>query len=104
MIRRWLQRRPELQEADFAPYLRGMRSYRTQAGKFIWASDGQHEFYDLEQDPEEEDNLYGRDDRAGQLADQLQKWHSTLSPHVADSHQPGFDKDTWEKLKALGYA
>jgi arylsulfatase A-like enzyme len=104
MIRRWLKRRPEMQERDFALFLRDMRCYRTATAKYVWTSDGQHEFYDLEQDPGEANNLDGRDGRARLLADQLQKWHSTLSPHVPDRNQPGFDKDTWEKLKALGYA
>lgn len=104
MVLRWLQRMPALKEGDFSQYFRDLRCYRTLEAKYIWSSDGQHEFYDLLQDPGEGHNLYGSDQRSTLLASQFQKWHSTLSPHVADQHQPGFDKDTWEKLKALGYA
>jgi arylsulfatase A-like enzyme len=104
MVMRWLQKRPELQESDFAQYFRDLRSYRTADAKLIWTPDGQHEFYDLAKDPEESNNLYHKDPRAVEFVRQLQIWYASLKPHLEDKTQPGFDKDTWEKLKALGYA
>ena len=106
MIRRWLKRRNDLAIDDFAHFLRDLRAYRTRTEKFIWASDGRHEFYDLGQDPGESTNLGapGSDPRAGRCEKALQSWIGTFDPHVADRSHSGFDKDTWEKMKALGYA
>jgi arylsulfatase A-like enzyme len=104
MTTRWLQKRPELAAADFSQYIRDLRCYRTEVAKLIWSGDGQHEFYDLMQDPQETRNRYGADPRSHEYVRQLQKWFSGLQPHQANASQPGFDKDTWEKLKALGYA
>ncbi len=104
MTTRWLQKRPELSAADFSQYIRDLRCYRTRDAKLIWTGDGQHEFYDLIQDPLESRNLYPTDPRSHEFVRRLQNWLSNLQPHQANTAQPGFDKDTWEKLKALGYA
>jgi arylsulfatase A-like enzyme len=104
MVQRWLQKKSNLRESDFAQYLRDLRCYRNQEAKIIWASDGQHEFYDLAQDPAEQHNLWGQDPRADSFVNQLHNWHSQLKPHESNKGQAGVDKATWEKLKVLGYA
>ena len=104
MVARWLQKQPTLRESDFSQYLRDLYCCRTLTQKLIWTSDGRHEFYDLTKDSGESCNLYGQDSRADKFVQQLHKWRSQLKPHVANATQPGFDKGTWEKLKALGYA
>jgi len=104
MVKRWLEKGAGLTEEDFNQYLRDLYCYRTRDAKLIWTSDSQHEFYDLHQDPDEKQNLFGHDPRGNEFVRQLQKWRSRLQPHQANQAQPGFDKQTWEKLKALGYA
>ncbi|NLP11510.1 sulfatase [bacterium] len=104
MVKRWLEKGAGLQEEDFSQYLRDLCCYRTSDAKLIWTSDAQHEFYDLQQDPYEKKNLFGRDPRGNDFVRRLQKWRSRLQPHQANQAQPGFDKQTWEKLKTLGYA
>jgi len=105
MVRRWLNRHNDLSINDFQQYLRDLRAYRTLKHKLIWASDGWHEFYDLTNDPDELENIYDSGDvRVKEYLAALKQWSESLTPHVADSTQPGFDKDTWEKMKALGYA
>ena len=46
---------------DPAPWSRSLRSLRVGSEKLIWASDGRHEFYDLDRDPGEESDLSARD-------------------------------------------
>ena len=106
MIDRWLQRNKDLEKRDFTQYLRDLTAYRTATDKFIRASDGRHEFYDLQTDAQESKNLVGSSDpRITQRQKELQEWAGSFTPHrVAEGTQPGFDKATWEKMKALGYA
>ncbi len=105
MIARWLSRRKDLSEQEFAGYLKDSRSYRTRTEKLIWASDGWHEYYDLSTDPNELNNCYSPSlPKVKECETALQRWIVSFRPHVADTTQPGFDKDTWEKMKALGYA
>ena len=105
MIDRWLKRRTDLDKEEFTQYIRDIKSYRTLSEKYIWGSDGWNELYDLAADPLEKENLIDRRSEQAQfLSQKLSEWNETLRPHVADPTHPGFDKDTWEKLKALGYA
>ena len=106
MIDRWLQRNKDLEKRDFTQYLRDLTAYRTATDKLIRASDGRHEFYDLQTDAQESKNLVGSSEpRITQRQKELQEWAGSFTPHrVAEGTQPGFDKATWEKMKALGYA
>lgn len=106
MIDRWLQRHDDIRKQDFAHYLRDMRSFRTANGKLISTSDGVHEFYDMKNDPAESCTLYGSGDRrVDEYGHELKKWLDSFAPHIrSHTTQPGFDKATWEKMKALGYA
>ncbi|MDZ7371767.1 MAG: sulfatase [candidate division KSB1 bacterium] len=106
IICRWLTRNPKLSMDDFSFYCRSLDALRTSEEKLIAASDGRHEFYDLCGDPAEERNLYGTaDSRIAQRQAELREWIAALRPHIAsEGSQPEFDKATWEKLRALGYA
>lgn len=76
--------------------------------KYIWASDGMHELYNLNQDPRELNNLIERmPERAREMEEALEK---ELGPWVPSSENayPGdttheIDAGTKEALKALGY-
>ncbi|HZQ07699.1 MAG TPA: sulfatase [Anaerolineae bacterium] len=60
---------------DVSRYDRYLRMIRTEAHKFIWASDGQHELYDLQADPHETRNLIQREPPlALRLAQELKDW------------------------------
>jgi arylsulfatase A-like enzyme len=105
MVDRWLNRCKHLAKEDFAQYFRDLKSYRTLTEKLIRSSDGINEYYDLVRDPAEKQNIYDSDkEDVRQCEKALASWHGSLKPHVADGKQPGFDKATWEKMKALGYA
>ena len=105
MIRRWLKRRDDLSLEDFSRYMRDLKAFRTPSEKLIRASDDFHEFYDLQADPDERKNIYdSTNPRVRQCEAALKQLAESFTPHVADSTQPGFDKETWEKMKALGYA
>jgi arylsulfatase A-like enzyme len=105
MIDRWLKRRTDLSREQFCHYLRDIVCYRTPEEKYIRASDGHCEFYDLVKDPAERDNIYDAGHpRITACEKELEKWRARFKPHEAAADQPGFDKDTWEKMKALGYA
>lgn len=106
VIRRWLLRNKELKESDYAHYFRDLTALRTMTDKLILSSDGRHEFYDLQTDPGETANLYRADEvRIAQRRSELASWRGALRPHVvSETTHPEFDKATWEKMRALGYA
>ncbi|MBN1540761.1 sulfatase [candidate division KSB1 bacterium] len=103
MIERWLQRRTDLSREDLAPFNRRLTAWQTEERKFILSSDGRHEFYDLHQDPCEQNNLY-RQTVHGEEQEAIKKWIARLPVCERQSQHEGFDKATWEKLKKLGYA
>jgi len=88
--------------------------YRTKKYKLYYRKKIQAEFYDLEKDPQEKNNLFDRDNIIANfmLAD-LKRWiarqkkikdlifESEISEEESDNRQ--IDKKTLENLKALGY-
>ena len=91
---------------DPTPWTRGLRAYYHEPHKFIEASDGTHELYDLQQDPGELNNLYERrPELAQRLATELKAYAASLqSPPVRDSgvSEP-VDHSTRGMLESLGY-
>jgi hypothetical protein len=71
--------------------------------KLITSTEGPPELYDLAADPGETHNLYRVDDpHAKILADRLSAWVAS-APRQFEA--PGkLDKNSFEKLKSLGYA
>jgi arylsulfatase A-like enzyme len=106
MIDRWLERNDDLKKADFSHYCRDLFAYRKLDGKLIKTSDNRPEFYDMKKDRHESRNLYNQQDiRIENFDKELAEWTGSFTPHVVSNDtQPGFDKTTWEKMKALGYA
>lgn len=105
MVDRWLVRRTDLRKEEFSQYLRDLRSYQTQTEKLVWASDGNCEYYNLENDPSESNNCYDRNNsRVQETENKMKHWFDTFKPHVAAGTHTGFDKTTWEKMRELGYA
>ena len=72
--------------------------------KFLWNSKGKHALYDLARDPEERQNLAGRETaRAQRMAGLLDKYLASLPRSGAAGPVRELDAATREALKALGY-
>ena len=90
---------------NWRKYVHEIVALRTRDYKFIWSSEGRHELYDLNRDPEEKRNLITIDKaRASELRIKTEAWMSSFSReepiHVADEELEGPVK---ERLRALGY-
>jgi len=78
--------------------------------KYIWCDDRPGEFYDLETDPYEQENLMGRLDDNGKLAlntlqQAMNEWQSNLEmfpPETVDD-APQQDEEVLRRLRGLGY-
>jgi arylsulfatase A-like enzyme len=89
---------------DGARYDRALRCARTSRFKYIWASDGRDELYDLARDPQEECNLIAAEsERAGELRTALDRWLASFA-HASRAEQQGeIDDEIRKKLEDLGY-
>lgn len=83
-------------------FARQLRALRTDRHKYIWASDGRHELYDLNDDPGETQNLINDDpETAAQLATRLEQW---LDKFAAEAYEEtAVDEEIIRRLEALGY-
>ena len=101
-INEFAERYPDF---DFSPFDRELRAYRTRRYKYIWASDGRDELYDLVQDPGETDNLiHKRPDVAADLRQRLLAWmeaHPIEASTVTEV--PEYDEAVLARLRDLGY-
>jgi len=104
--------RPELllkiagrQGHDASRYDRSLRTILRGGWKYVWASDGGDELYDLEQDPDEEENLAEmRPETAALLKRELDQWVARMGAEAKQGVQ-GIKEDPVlkEHLKSLGY-
>ena len=79
-----------------------MRSVVSWPNKFIWSSKGSPESYDLQQDPNENHNLFGSlNPIARALSDQLRAWIKTMPPQ--EKQHLNLSPDEIKRFKALGY-
>ena len=71
-----------------------MRSVVSWPNKFIWSSKGSPESYDLQQDPNENHNLFGSlNPIARALSDQLRAWIKTMPPQEKQHLNLSPDRD-----------
>lgn len=88
---------------------RHLRAVILGGDKLIWASDGDHEFYRLSEDPEETDNRIGSPEVAPNVSALTAVMESLIARYRGDyagDRAPGgpeLDEETREALKALGY-
>lgn len=92
-------------EFDLAPFERTLRALYEGDWKYVWASDGKHELYDLARDPREQDDLASNN--VAQLRE-LGTHLDTLMSEVAAGSRPKLGVPTpslaqREMLKSLGY-
>jgi len=96
------------------PYLRRLRSIRSDGWKLIWGSDGRHELYHVDVDPGETQNLAAAEpERVAQLTARLETRLTELGGRpfrLADEPPPagaegfaGVDDATRRALESLGY-
>lgn len=79
-------------------------SLRADGAKFIWNREtSEKEFYDLEADPKEMENLVGEDDRAAEYETRVREHLAELRESNEDLPDVGMDVETEERLKNLGY-
>ena len=83
-------------------FSRQLRAIRTERYKYIWASDGADELYDLQADPGECHNLVEvEQETAVSLANQLQQW---VEQHTIEAdEETHLDEAVISRLEALGY-
>ncbi|MFQ5638610.1 MAG: sulfatase [bacterium] len=80
------------------------RTIRMERYKFIWNSNGEHELYDLQEDPDELENIINsKPVVASQLQEQLQEWQQKNKDFKIGKGQSVFDEEVSERLRALGY-
>jgi len=101
------QLRRRFPEFEPRPYDRALRSARTRELKYVWASDGRDELYDLVKDPGETSNrIEAEPERAAHLRSALESWtssfdHATHDPEGRDTIE--IDDDMRRRLEDLGY-
>jgi arylsulfatase A-like enzyme len=89
---------------DVSRYDRALKMIRTERHKFIWASDGKHELYDILLDPDETHNIVNQHPETAQdLHQRLSVWRRGSQPATASTKAPEFNDETKARLRALGY-
>jgi arylsulfatase A-like enzyme len=84
-------------------FQRDLKSRRDHSSKLLWASNHQHEFFDLLSDPAENHNLYQQSQQQFSLiASELFAYLKTL-PKKDRRTKPKIDEESLESLKATGY-
>jgi arylsulfatase A-like enzyme len=78
-----------------------LSAVRTAQYKLIKRGDGNHECYDLEEDPDEQENIFETSRHNG-LLEELTEWENSLRV-VDQSGGASMDSDTKERLEDLGY-
>lgn len=89
---------------DESYFRRNLKAARYGSMKFIWASDGRHELYDLAADPAEQTDMAAQQpETAVRLKEEAEHFIAGLKP-VAGSQGPQLmDENVRRQLRALGY-
>jgi arylsulfatase A-like enzyme len=75
---------------DVSRYDRALKAIRTDRYKYVWASDGHHELYDLQADPDEEcDIIAEHPDTAEALDQRLMEWRNSFEEASPSDQIPG---------------
>lgn len=91
---------------DFSVYDRQLLAIRSKKYKYIWASDGRHELFDLENDPSERKNLIEEMPlQADQMKTTLFNWYNSFekAPSEGENKDAALNSEIKERLQALGY-
>ncbi|MFC1869968.1 sulfatase [Chloroflexota bacterium] len=75
-------------QLDVSKYSRYLKTVRTDEFKYIWASNGRDELYDIRHDPEELNNLIEAEPgKAGELRALLREWLHSFEPYRSGTAQ-----------------
>jgi arylsulfatase A-like enzyme len=89
---------------DASVFDRELRALRTDEYKFVWASDGRYELYNLRQDPQELNNrIKAEPGVAKRLRAELDDWLASVNRSQMEALEPELEEAVVERLKALGY-
>lgn len=89
---------------DVSRYDRSLKMIRTDRYKYICASDGNHELFDLQVDPDEEQNIIKDQQKiAKDLDRRLTSWQDSFEAAAPSEPAPEFDEEIKARLRALGY-
>jgi len=90
---------------DPSPWERRLRAFVDDGHKFICATDGRHELYDIANDPLEKYDLHAaQPERAAGMMDRLLEFSARLSPYSGDGGEaPVLTPEEREMLIGLGY-
>jgi arylsulfatase A-like enzyme len=84
--------------------VRDLRAIYQGQEKYIWASNGSNELYNLKKDPQEEENLVKKfPQRVEAMERALRDWLASVKPATTERERVTINKTTEEKLRALGY-
>lgn len=91
-------------EFDAVRYDRTLRTVRADGYKYVCASDGNDELYEVASDPREERNLIQAEpDVAARLRKSLDEWLASFSPARPSDEQLELDAAMRQRLEDLGY-
>ena len=103
----WEKKVPHFADTFREKHDRTLRSIRTHTHKYIWASRGPHELYDLIADPSEEQSLIDIEPlQASQLREQLERFlnvDASTPPEPSASTPTETDDQVLQRLRDLGY-
>jgi arylsulfatase A-like enzyme len=89
---------------DVSRYDRALKMARTDHHKYIWSSNGDHELYDLQADPDEQCNIIQElPDVVEDLDRRLKEWGDSFKAAMPLGDVPEFDEQVKARLRALGY-
>lgn len=92
------------QRWDLKHLARDLQAIYAEDLKYIWASDGSCELYNVVADPRETVNLIDTlPQKAHELHERLHVWKCSFSPVEGNKDLPAPDQSVTEKLRALGY-
>ncbi|MBI4004251.1 MAG: sulfatase [Candidatus Omnitrophica bacterium] len=92
------------QAIDERSFMRSLKSLSRGGVKFIWASDGHHELYDLRHDPGESQNVIQQfPDTARALKAELDQWLTAMQSAGTPEDVEPMREWTRKELRALGY-
>ena len=85
-------------------YDRTLRAVQTNGYKYVSASDGRHELYDLSRDAGEEHNVIAEQaDKGRELGTALEQWLGSFRHSARDQENIELDEDMVRRLEQLGY-
>jgi len=81
-----------------------LRAFRDHRFKYVWASNGQEELYDLVTDPGESSNLAGTEEKTlSEFRQYREAWESKHRKDEEETSLTELDQDVLKRLKGLGY-